>query len=175
MNDDLVALVTEFAWGVKLSRYQVGLMVDCCLDCQTNIPDWFLDDVLLFMPTPSHTPPFWTAKMFNPLVPGAPFSPYDIRDAKLNKRTCGWLFASIKIEYLRRKRLLRKPLYRTLDMPLTKAWKILRERLGDLTTEDIEPRGYMMSVVTNAMVAELSLGGPLSKWTPLFVSCWPRA
>ena len=96
MNDDLVALVTEFAWGVKLSRYQVGLMVDCCLDCQTNIPDWFLDDVLLFMPTPSHTPPFWTAKMFNPLVPGAPFSPYDLRDARLNPRTCKWLFASIK-------------------------------------------------------------------------------
>tara|TARA_B100000029_G_scaffold394408_1_gene391897 strand:+ start:758 stop:1348 length:591 start_codon:yes stop_codon:yes gene_type:complete len=75
MNDDLVALVTEFAWGVKLSRYQVGLMVDCCLDCQTNIPDWFLDDVLLFMPTPSHTPPVLDRKDVQPVGPWCPVLP----------------------------------------------------------------------------------------------------
>ena len=175
LPDDLFRLITWFAWNRALTRPQLLLMVDSCLDCQLNIPEWYLDDVLLFLPSPTHKPPFWTLKVFNPLVPGAPFSPYDMRDARLNPRTCKWLFSSIKLSYLRRKRMLRKPLYRLLDMPLQKAWGQLLNRLGDLTAEDIEPRGYMTSLVTHSMVNALPLAGALSNWTPLYAALWPHA
>ena len=71
--------------------------------------------------------------------------------------------------------MLRKPLYRLLDMPLQKAWGELLRRLGDLTAEDIEPRGYMTSLVTHSMVNSLPLAGALSNWTPLYSALWPHA
>ena len=102
MNDDLLRLVTDFAWGQRFSRAQLELQLDCCIDCQANIPVWFLDDVIYFFPCPGKDPPFWSLKMFNPLVAGAPFSPFDIRNGRLNTRSCTWL----------RRAMLRKPLYR---------------------------------------------------------------
>ena len=174
LNDDLLKIVTKFAWNVAFTNEEMQVQLDCCMDCQTNVPMWFLDDVIYFFPTPGQMPPFWSLKMFNPLVAGAPYSPFDIRTANLNKRACTWLFESIRIGYLRRKRLLRKPLYRLLDMPLIKAWSTFLDRLGDLTLEDVLPNGYMASLITHSMLLNLGLAGRLSKWTPLFDSFWPH-
>ena len=109
------------------------------------------------------------------MVAGAPFSPFDIRNGRLNARACTWLFQSIKIRYLRKKRMLRKPLYRLLDMPIQKAWQLLLDKLDDLTPADVEPVGYMASLITQSMLLHLPLAGRLSNWTPLFCSFWPRA
>ena len=174
MNDDLLKLVTEFAWGRRFTRAQLFLQLNCCMDCQANIPGWFLDDVIYFFPSPGKEPPFWSLKMFNPLVAGAPFSPFDIRDGRLNARACTWLFEAIKIRYLRKKRMLRKPLYRLLDMPLQKSWRLLMNKLGDLQPEDVEPVGYMASLITQSMLIHLPWAGQLSNWTPIFYSFWPR-
>ena len=174
MNDDLLRIVTDFAWGKRFTREQLLLQLDCCLDCQANIPVWFLDDVIYFFPCPGKDPPFWSLKMFNPLVAGAPFAPFDIRNGRLNSRACTWLFESIRLRYLRKKRMLRKPLYRLLDMPLQKAWRLLMDKLGDLTIEDIQPAGYMASLITHSMLLQLPLAGRLSNWTPLFSTFWPH-
>ena len=174
LHDDMLKIVTKFAWNVAFTNDELSVQLDCCADCQACIPIWFLDDVIYFFPTPGVDPPFWSLKMFNPLVAGAPYSPFDIRTARLNQRACTWLFESIRIGYLRKKRMLRKPLYRLLDMPLIKAWSLFLDRLGDLTLEDVLPNGYMASLITQSMLLNLGLAGRLSKWTPLFDSFWPH-
>mgnify|MGYP004329974715 CR=1 FL=1 len=174
LPDDLFRIVTEFAWKVPFTNEQLRVQLDCCADCQACIPIWFLDDVIYFFPSPGEMPPFWTLKIFNPLVAGAPYSPFDIRTARLNSRACTWLFESIRIVYLRRKRMLRKPLYRMLEMPLIRAWATFLDRLGDLTLNDVLPSGYMASLITHSMLLNLGLAGRLSNWTPLFDSFWPH-
>ena len=119
-------------------------------------------------------PDLWTLKFFNPLSFGAPYRPFDIRLERLNRRSCFWLFNSIKRGYLRRKRMHRKPLHRLMDQSLDIAWPKLLDRLGDLTLEDIEPIGYMASCVTQSMMLHFPSAGPLSHWRPLFDSFWPH-
>ena len=70
--------------------------------------------------------------------------------------------------------MLRKPLYRLLDMPLQKSWRLLMNKLGDLQPEDVEPVGYMASLITQSMLLHLPLAGQLSNWTPLFAASWPH-
>ena len=174
LHDDMLKIVTKFAWNVAFTNEELSVQLDCCADCQACIPVWFLDDVIYLFPTPGVNPPFWSLKMFNPLVAGAPYSPFDIRTARLNQRACTWLFESIRIVYLRRKRMLRKPLYRLLEMPLIKAWGTFLDRLGDLTLDDVLPSGYMASLITHSMLLNLGLAERLSNWTPIFASFWPR-
>ena len=52
--------------------------------------------------------------------------------------------------------MLRKPLYRLLDMPLQKAWGLLMDKLGDLKPEDVEPGVAHYSVDATPP----SVGGP---------------
>ena len=75
------------------------------------------------------------------LQPPRVWSPVQTRNERLNRRSCEWLFLSIDVAYLKRKRMHRKPLNRLLDLPLNEAWPRLLERIGDLGREDIHPSG----------------------------------
>lgn len=170
-------LITAFAWNKSFTHRGLQVQLDCCIDVQTHVPPWFLEDVIYCFP-PKKQPPtdenLWTLKFYNPLSFGAPFRPFDIRLERLNRRSCFWLFMAIKREYLKRKRMHRKPLHRLLDQTLDVAWPRLLERLGDLTLDDIEPIGYMASCITHSMLLHFPLAGPLSHWRPLFDSFWPH-
>ena len=176
---DLIRVVTQFAWDVSFSDRQLQVQLDCAIDCQKNIPPWFLEDVVYCFPKDGRKKrqrkkgSVWTLKFYNPLVFGAPYRPFDIRKERLNRRSCEWLFLSIDSAYLKRKRMHRKPLSRMLDMPLIEAWAKLLEKVGDLTKQDTHPIGYVASLVTQSMLLHLPLSGQLSNWTPLFRSFWP--
>ena len=171
-------LITAFAWNKSFTHPELLVQLDCCIDVQTHVPPWFLEDVIYCFPRKKVTTiadlDLWTLKFYNPLSFGAPYRPFDIRLERLNRRSCFWLFNSIKRGYLRRKRMHRKPLHRLLDQSLDVAWPRLLEKLGDLKLEDIEPIGYMASCVTHSMMLHFPLAGPLSHWRPLFDSFWPH-
>ncbi len=172
---DLIRIVSSFAWNRSFNDEELHVQLECCIDCQLHIPPWFLEDVIYCFPKRRRDHgSIWTLKFYNPLVFGAPFRPFDIRRERLNRRSCEWLFLSITPEYLRRKRMHRKPLTRLLDLPINDAWPKMLERIGDLTKKDINPIGYMASLITQSMLLHLPLSGQLSNWTRLFESFWPH-
>ena len=173
LPSDLIRVVTSFAWNVSFTDCELHTQLECCIDCQLHVPPWFLEDVIYCFPKRA-TASLWTLKFYNPLVFGAPFRPFDIRLERLNRRSCEWLFQSINLEYLRRKRIHRKPLSRILSVPLNEAWPRLLERIGDLERSDINPIGYMASLITQSMLLHLPLSGQLSNWTRLFDLFWPH-
>ena len=183
LNDDLLRIVVTFAWGTEptttdtLSRQASQSMtasrfldmLDCALDCQQNIPPWFLNDVQLAFTKIHNAPlPLSHLKRFNPLVLGAAFSPFDPSAVRLNCRSMGWLFQALTPQYLRGKKMLRKPLYRFLDQPVLKVWNRLLAKIGDVTHEDIHPRGYMKTLITNVMVEHLPCASPIGNWARRF-------
>ena len=175
LPDPIHKLICAFAWNKSLTHRGLQVQLDCCIDVQTHVPPWFLDDVIYCFPKKKRAGnDLWTLKFYNPLSFGAPYRPFDIRLERLNKRACSWLFMAISREYLKRKRMHRKPLYRLLDLSLDVAWPRFLQRLGDLTLDDIEPIGYMNSCITHSMMLHFPLAGPLSHWRPLFDSFWPR-
>ena len=171
-------LITAFAWNKSFTHQELQVQLDCCIDVQTHVPPWFLEDVIYCFPKKKKRAPLegnlWTLKFYNPLSFGAPYRPFDIRLERLNSRSCFWLFMAIKKEYLKRKRMHRKPLHRLLEHSIDVAWPRLLERLGDLTLDDIDPVGYMASCVTHSMMLHFPSAGPLSHWRPLFDSFWPH-
>ena len=170
---DLFKLVNAFAWHRPFCYEELLIQLQCCIDCQHNIAPWFLEDVIYCFPQHSEGSA-WTLKFHNPLVFGACYRPFDIRHMKLNRRTCEWLFMSLTDEYLAKKKMLRKPLKRILYLPIVEAWAKIYEKLGDITTDDLRPRGYMASLVTKSMCLHLPLSAPLANWSKLFALVWPH-
>ena len=176
VNDDLLQLIVRFAWSVPegFEVTQRGLVdqLDCAVDCQQNIPPWFLNDIQMSFPhkrpRPNEPLPLSHIKKFNPLVLGAAFSPFDPKAIELNRRSLSWLFNAFTPAYLRRKKMLRKPLFRFLDAPVLKAWNRLLQKIGDATLDDINPRGYMNTLITTAMVTHLPCASPVGNWARRF-------
>ena len=126
---DLIRIVTSFAWNRSFTDQELHVQLDCCIDCQLHIPPWFLEDVIYCFPKRHRDHgSIWTLKFYNPLV-------------SLNRRSCEWLFLSITPEYLRRKRMHRKPLTRLLDLPINDAWPKMLERIGDRLFDSFWPHG----------------------------------
>ena len=141
LPDELLNIVVRFAWLVprewKTTGKQLTDQLDCALDCQRNIPPWFLSDIdYANLDTSMPILPFTRIKSFNPLVLGASFSPFNPAKVRLNRRSVTWLFNSIGMRYLRKHKMLRKPLYRMLEEPVLKVWNKLLDKIGDLTVKD---------------------------------------
>ena len=177
VNDDLLQIIVTYAWPVPRSFTvtQQGLLdqLDCALDCQHNIPPWFLNDVQMSFPhrrrLQNEPLPLGHIKKFNPLVLDAAFSPFDPKSIELNRRSLSWLFNALTPQYLRRKKMLRKPLFRFLDAPVLKVWNRLLQKIGDATLDDINPRGYMNTLITTAMVTHLPCASPVGNWARRFL------
>ena len=176
LPDDLLDIVVRLAWPVPkdfvVTQQRVLDQLNCALDCQQNIPPWFLNDIQLSF---SHKRlrlneplPLSHLKKFNPLVLGAAFSPFDPQEVRLNRRSLAWLFNSLTPAYLRRKKMLRKPLFRFLEIPVLQAWNRLLRKIQDVTWADTNPRGYMMSLITNAMITHLPCASPIGNWARRF-------
>ena len=120
LPDELLNIVVRFAWMVPLqwttSDRTLVDQLDCAIDCQRNVPPWFLNDIdYAYLDANKPILPYTRIKNFNPMVLGASYSPYNPAGIKLNRRSVSWLFNSISNEYLRRKKMLRKPLHRMLE------------------------------------------------------------
>ena len=173
--DDLLDIVVRYAWPVPktfvVTQRRLLDQLDCAIDCQQNIPPWFLNDIQLSFSKrvpPNEPLPLSHLKKFNPLVLGAAFSPFDPKEIRLNRRSLSWLFNSLTPGYLRRHKMLRKPLFRFLDMPVLIAWNRLLQKIQDVTWEDTNPRGYMMNLITNVMVTHLPVASPIGNWARRF-------
>ena len=173
LPDELLNIVVRFAWlvppGWTTSNKNLTDQLDCAIDCQRNIPPWFLNDIdYAYLDANKPILPHTRIKNFNPLVLGASYSPYNAAGLKLNRRSVTWLFNSITMDYLRRKKMLRKPLFRMLEEPALNVWNKLVEKLGDLTVKDICPKGYMVTLLTYSMVAHLPFAGRVGNWQKRF-------
>ena len=173
LPDELLNIVVRFAWLVprewKTTGKQLTDQLDCALDCQRNIPPWFLSDIdYANLDTSMPILPFTRIKSFNPLVLGASFSPFNPAKVRLNRRSVTWLFNSIGMRYLRKHKMLRKPLYRMLEEPVLKVWNKLLDKIGDLKVKDICPRGYMVILLTTVMTAHLPFAGRVGNWQKRF-------
>ena len=173
LPDELLNIVVRFAWMVPLqwttSDRTLVDQLDCAIDCQRNIPPWFLNDIdFAYLDSSKPIQPYTRIKNFNPLVLGASYTPYNPAQMKLNRRSVSWLFTSISMDYLRRKKMLRKPLFRMLDEPALKVWNKLLDKIGDLTVKDIQPKGYMVTLLTTVMTAHLPFAGRVGNWQKRF-------
>ena len=179
VNEDVLRIIVGYAWPVPPSFTVTWAalrdQLECALDCQQNIPPWFLNDVQMFPHrrprTLQNEPPLMPLghlKKFNPLVLGAAFSLFDPAQIELNRRSLSWLFNALTPQYLRRKKMLRKPLFRFLDAPVLKVWNRLLQKIGDATLEDINPKGYMNTLITTAMVTHLPCASPVGNWARRF-------
>ena len=174
--DDLLDIVVRFAWPLPtefvVTQQWLLDQLNCALDCQQNIPPWFLNDIQLSFDKArflqSAPLPMTHLKKFNPLVLGAAFSPFDPKAIRLNRRSLGWLFNSLTHKYLKRKKMLRKPLFRFLEMPVLLAWNRMLKKLQDLTWQDTNPRGYMTNLIINVMIAHLPCASPIGNWARRF-------
>ena len=174
LPDELLNIVVRFAWLVPREWTTTGRhltdQLDCALDCQRNIPPWFLCDVeYTNLDTSMPILPFSRIKSFNPLVLGASFSPFNPAKVRLNRRSVSWLFNSIGMRYLRRKKMLRKPLFRMLEEPALNVWNKLLDKIGDLTLKDICPKGYMVILLSTVMTAHLPFAGRGGNWQKRFL------
>ena len=171
LPDALLNIVAQFAWLVVPRTWVVTAatlrdQLDCALDCQRNIPPWFLND--MDFSNIGARLPYMRIKHFNPLILGAAYTPFDPTQIELNRRSLTWLFNAITKEYLDRKHMLRKPLFRLLERPVLNVWNKLLAKIGDLTTDDINPRGYTVTLITTVMVSNLPCAGPVGNWQKRF-------
>ena len=172
LPNELNNIVIRYAWPlpadwVSTNRY-LRDQLDCAIDCQENIPPWFLNDIDYAHLDGRPLLPFTRIRSFNPLVFGACYSPFSYARLKLNRRSVTWFINSLTLEYLRRKNMLRKPLYRLLDKPALDVWNRLLDKLGDVTVRDICPKGYLVSLITHAMTAHLPCAGRVGNWKKRF-------
>ena len=115
---DLIRIVTSFAWNRSIT--------DCTY--RLSAPHSTLVSGGRYLLLPSGRSSF-TIRSCLALRPPRTAQPTVLRVA----------LPQISPEYLRRKRMHRKPLTRLLDLPLNDAWPKLLERIGDLEKKDISP------------------------------------
>ena len=80
LPDELLNIVVRFAWLVPsewtTSSNKLRDQLDCAIDCQRNIPPWFLNDIdYAYLDANKPILPYTRIKNFNPMVLGASYSP----------------------------------------------------------------------------------------------------
>ena len=131
---DTIPIICEFAWGVQVSEKRLLVLLDCCIDCQKNIPPFFLDNDYW---CGLEDPPVCTddCLLWNPLISGAAFCPFQPQCVTLFS-DLEYMFDAIKPDFFKTNRIRKKPLDRLLWGSALKKWNTFLKRLKTLSEED---------------------------------------
>ena len=160
---ELFQLITEFAWNQKITKRNLLIQINCCMDCRRNIPDWFKTHKIHRLNFINNIPIMETKK--NPLVQGHPFSPICARDIEYN-RNIYTLLRYIQPTFWKRKKLYKAATHKLVKRSILATWNTLVERLGEISMDDLDPQQTMVDVIVNSMVLSLQTAGLICRWKP---------